>query len=247
MEKYIYNKTPVVIDTLNIEMDDAGLFNAYYMYTNHVEETGYLEIVYSEALPIAEKTTLDVIVSNHQGDVIYDDPGMVAIANGSGGIVFVDQIPPALASGIISSPIINNYYTTVVEGYNYSRYGNRYEYLNAEEEASTNKTTFSRRIEEDVYFPDTCTYKINWYYEWKGSKDNYNVHAHIGIDGNVTLMDQDSTPAGANSWEPASGFWMGTIASGTHNIYFEYAASHKNFSASVRRVRIEIMGVNYGE
>lgn len=103
MSLYNFTKAPVNIDRLTIEINTSSISSAEYQYASFTSPN--LELYFDGDLSGSDQTTLNNIVSAHSGLPIFIPEGMVAIANGGGGIDFVSILNPEVVttSGITAN------------------------------------------------------------------------------------------------------------------------------------------------
>ena len=104
MATYNYTKSPVSIDRLKLEIEDSSISSGVFVYANF-NSPDSLSIVFTGDLSAGDKTTLDTLVSNHSGEEVYEDSGMVYVSDGQGGGYFVtpsEAVATATLSGTIS-------------------------------------------------------------------------------------------------------------------------------------------------
>jgi len=96
MIDYIYTKSPVDIDTLTEEILSSSISSSSFGYSTF-NSPNNLSLFFVDDLSAPDETTLDGIVSAHTGIPVYDNTGLIAVADGSGGVVFIE---PSTVSGV---------------------------------------------------------------------------------------------------------------------------------------------------
>ena len=84
------------------------------------------------------------------------------------------------------------------------------------------------------------TFKISWYFEWSRSNNTADFRSQIQIDDTTTVMNhsQELQDPGTDQMLNNSGFYIGSLTSGIHNIDLDYWA--ENATSYIRRARLEI-------
>ena len=96
MAVYNFTKSPVNIDRLKLEIDVSSISTASFEYANYTSPN--LAIYFNGDLSGTDQTTLNTIVTNHTGTPVYIDEGWVAVANGAGGIDYVNILDPEVVT-----------------------------------------------------------------------------------------------------------------------------------------------------
>lgn len=96
MTDYLYTKSPVDIDTLTESILASSIDSTTFDYSTF-DSPDRLKLVFVGDLSVPDKTTLDSIVAVHTGIQVYTESGLIAVADGSGGTVYVE---PSTVSGV---------------------------------------------------------------------------------------------------------------------------------------------------
>lgn len=113
-------------------------------------------------------------------------------------------------------------------------------------EVSTTSAAFTTALTYTTASLTAGTYRINWYYEFRGSSTTVSVGAQVQIDNTTTIHNLLTEPkaTGGTQSLSQSGFYTGSLTAGTHTIDIDFRTANATATAYMKEMRIEIWRIS---
>lgn len=125
-------------------------------------------------------------------------------------------------------------------------FGSQYKYESSENESSTTSTTFQTKVILNIDIIKLGNYRIGWSYDWAYDNTGKDFKGRVLVDSNPVHIFQTRPISNVVSSQDyiSSGFWVGELNIGNHNILLQYCSNTYGKTAYIRNARLEVWRVN---